>query len=95
MAKTPKGWYPSTAKPTAPKVSASLKEEILQKATQFVETEFKSKYIQAPPKPDEFQRNYIVDIFVNGIGTIFTFAQNTASLEKMRLCLFLNSNLCA
>jgi hypothetical protein len=73
MAKSPKGWYPSTPKPTAPKVSASLKEEILQKATTFVETEFKPNYIQAPPKPDEFQRNYIVDIFCKWYRHYFYF----------------------
>jgi hypothetical protein len=91
MAKSPKGWYPSTEKPAAPKVSTELKEEILQKATQFVETEFKPKYIQAPPEPDEFQCNYIVDIFCKWYRHYFYFCSKYACPHENAITPFFES----
>lgn len=73
MAKSPKGWYFSPPKAAAPKVSAEIKEEILQKANQFIENEIRPKYSEEPPKPDEFQKNYRSDFYCKWYRHYFYF----------------------
>lgn len=63
MAKSQGMWVYSPSKPPAPKVPVKTKEIVQQKADEFVETVLKPKHIQPPPAPDEFQRNYIADMY--------------------------------
>ncbi len=46
---------------------------VQQKADEFVEKVLKPKHIQPPPAPDEFQRNYIVDIYTKWYRHYFYF----------------------
>ncbi len=73
MGKTQKTWVYSPAKPPAPKVPASLKTDVQLKANELVEKILKPKNIQAPPAPDEFQHNYIADIYTKWYRHYFYF----------------------
>ena len=63
MAKSQKMWVYSPSKPAAPKVSANTKAIVQQKANELVDKILKPTHIQPPPAPDEFQHNYIADIY--------------------------------
>lgn len=58
-----KSWVYSPGKPRSskPKISESLKRQVQEKFDQLIDTEFKPKYIKAPPEDPRF--NYLVDIF--------------------------------
>jgi len=73
MAKSRKMWVYCPPKPPAPKVSTNTKEMIQQKASELVEKVLKPKYILPPPAPDEFQRNYIADVYTKWYRHYFYF----------------------
>ena len=59
--------------PPAPKVSASTKVIVQQKADELVEEVLKPKHIKPPPAPNEFQHNYIADIYTKWYRHYFYF----------------------
>ncbi len=73
MAKNQRMWVYSPPKPPAPKVSTNTKVIVQQKADELVEKVLKPKYIQPPPAPDEFQHNYITDIYTKWYRHYFYF----------------------
>lgn len=73
MAKTRKMWVYSPPKPPAPKVPPSVKADVQQKAHKLVETVLKPKHIQTAPAPDQFQHNYIADIYTKWYRHYFYF----------------------
>ncbi len=73
MATNRKMWVYSPGHLPAPKVSTNTKVMVQQKADEFVEKVLKPKHIQPPPAPDEFQRNYIVDIYTKWYRHYFYF----------------------
>ena len=73
MAKTRKTWVYSPPKPPAPKVPPGVKTDVQQKADELVETILKPKHIQPPPAPDQFQHNYIADIYTKWYRHYFYF----------------------
>lgn len=73
MANIRKAWVFSPHKPVAPKVPAQVKADLQQKADELVETVLKPKYIQSPPAPDQFQHNYIADIYTKWYRHYFYF----------------------
>lgn len=73
MAKTRKMWVYSPPKPPAPKVPLSVKTDVQQKANELVETVLKPKHIQPPPAPNQFQHNYIADIYTKWYRHYFYF----------------------
>lgn len=73
MTKKRKMWVFSPQKPVAPKMLPSLKAGIQQKADQLVETVLKPRYIQVPPAPDQFQHNYISDLYTKWYRHYFYF----------------------
>ncbi|MBI5589141.1 MAG: hypothetical protein HY881_01530 [Deltaproteobacteria bacterium] len=54
-------WIHGQPKAATPKVPASIKAEIQQKADQLVETTLKPQHLKPPPVDSRF--NYIVDIY--------------------------------
>jgi hypothetical protein len=62
MAKAKKMWVFSPPKTPAPKVPANVKAEIETRANELV-TQLKRKRIHPPPAADEFQINYLTDIY--------------------------------
>jgi len=73
MAKNQRMWVYRPPKPPAPKVSTNTKVIVQQKADELVEKVLKPKNIQPPPAPDEFQRNYIADIYTKWYRHYFYF----------------------
>jgi hypothetical protein len=73
MVKTRKMWVYSPPKTPAPKMPASVKTEVEQKANALVESLLKPKNIQPPPAPDAFQHNYIADIYTKWYRHYFYF----------------------
>jgi hypothetical protein len=73
MAKKQKMWVYSPSKPLAPKVSANTKVIVQQKAGELVDRVLKPKHIQPPPAPDQFQHNYIADIYTKWYRHYFYF----------------------
>jgi len=73
MAKKQRMWVYSPPKPPAPKVSASTKVIVQQKADELVEKVLKPKHIKPPPAPNEFQHNYIADIYTKWYRHYFYF----------------------
>jgi hypothetical protein len=73
MPKKQRMWVYSSPKPPAPKVPKNTKVIVQQKADELVEKVLKPKHIQTPPAPDEFQRNYIVDIYTKWYRHYFYF----------------------
>jgi len=71
MAKAQKGWYFSPPKPTAPKVSAKVKADLQQKADELVETILKPQHVK--PMPEDYQFNYIEDIYTKWYRHYFYF----------------------
>ena len=71
--KTQKTWVYNPRRLPAPKVPPSVKAAVQQKATQLVETVLKPKHIQAAPAPDQFQHNYIADIYTKWYRHYFYF----------------------
>ena len=73
MAKTRKMWVYSPPKPPTPKVPPRVKAEVQQKAYKLVETVLKPKHIQTAPAPDQFQHNYLADIYTKWYRHYFYF----------------------
>jgi len=73
MAKKQRMWVYCPPKPPAPKVSASTKALVQQKANELVKKVLKPKHIQPPPAPNEFQHNYIADIYTKWYHHYFYF----------------------
>ena len=65
--------YNSSSKPPAPKVSANTQAIVQQKADELVDRVLKPQHMQPPPAPDEFQHNYIVDIYTKWYRHYFYF----------------------
>lgn len=68
---TKKMWMPKPKKKTSPKVSELIKAQIKLKADTLIENVLKPKYIEPPPKDNDF--NYLVDIFSKWHGHYFYF----------------------
>lgn len=66
-------WVYSPPKPPAPKVPPSVKADVQHKAHQLVETVLKPKHIQTAPAPDQFQHNYLADIYTKWYRHYFYF----------------------
>jgi len=60
MAKRPKMWVYSPARPPKPKVPEAMKRDVETRAHEFVEAVLKPKHLMPPPKDADF--NYLVDI---------------------------------
>src|SRR3990172_4680607 len=73
MAKKQKMWVYSPPKPPAPKVSANTKAIVQQKADELADRVLKPKHIKPAPAPDEFQHNYIADIYTKWYRHYFYF----------------------
>jgi hypothetical protein len=73
MAKTRKVWVFSPPKTPAPKVPASVKVDVDQRANELVAMHLKPKHIQAPPAADEEPHNYITDIYTKWYRHYFYF----------------------
>ena len=73
MAKKQRMWVYSPSKPPAPKVSSNTKVIAQQKAGEFVDRVLKPKYIQPAPAPDQFQHNYITDLYTKWYRHYFYF----------------------
>jgi hypothetical protein len=73
MAKQQRTWVYSPSKPSAPKVPEQTKVMVQQKANELIERVLKPKHISPPPAPDEFQRNYICDIYTKWHRHYFYF----------------------
>ena len=73
MAKKQRMWVYSPSKPPAPKVAANTKAIVQQKANELVEKVLKPKHIKPPPAPNEFQHNYIADIYIKWYRHSFYF----------------------
>lgn len=75
MPKPKKIWVYSPPKPPAPKVTSSVKAMVQQQADVLVETVLKPQYIQPAParSSEEFQPNYIVDIYAKWYRHYFYF----------------------
>ncbi|MBI5032608.1 MAG: hypothetical protein HZB51_18945 [Chloroflexi bacterium] len=71
MTKPRKTWVYSPPKSPAPKVPERVKIDVQTKADQLIETALKPKYIQPPPKDEEF--NYIVDLYSKWYRHYFYF----------------------
>lgn len=74
MAKTQKTWVYS---PPKPKVPASVKAEVEQKANELVETVLKPQHVKPPPK--DYDLNYIVDIYTKWYRHYFYFCSKYCS----------------
>ena len=73
MAKKQKRWVYSPPKPPAPKVPANTKVVVQQKADELVDRVLKPKYIQRPPARNQFQYNYIADVYTKWYRHYFYF----------------------
>jgi hypothetical protein len=73
MVKKQKSWVYSPPKPPAPKVPANTKVTVQQKADELVDQVLKPKYIQRPPARNEFQHNYIADVYTKWYRHYFYF----------------------
>ncbi|MCG6878264.1 MAG: hypothetical protein LJE96_03830 [Deltaproteobacteria bacterium] len=63
-------WAP-TKKRSHPKIPDAIKNEVKQKADTLIDRVLKPKYIEPPPKDNDF--NYLVDIFSKWYRTYFYF----------------------
>lgn len=79
MAKPRKMWVYSPPKSPVPKVPASAKAEVQQKADRFVETVLKPRHIKPPPEDNRF--NYIVDIYTKWYRHYFYFCATYRSSD--------------
>ncbi|MFC1960198.1 hypothetical protein ACFLYO_05770 [Chloroflexota bacterium] len=68
---TKKRWVYSPKKQPKPKVSDEVKQEVLTKANELIETVLKPKNVQPPPENQQF--NYIVDIYTKWYRNYFYF----------------------
>lgn len=73
MAKQQRMWARGPSKSPASKLPEQTKALIQQKADELVNSILKPRYIQPPPAPDEFQRNYITDIYTKWYRHHFYF----------------------
>ena len=73
MTKTRKMWVYSPPKPPAPKVPPRVKADVQQKANELVEAALKPKHIQRAPAPNQFQHNYLADIYTKWYRHYFYF----------------------
>ncbi len=64
-------WMPKPKKKTSPKVPELIKAQIKSKANTLIESVLKPKYIEPPPKDNDF--NYLIDIFSKWHGRYFYF----------------------
>jgi hypothetical protein len=76
MSKQRKTWVYSPPKPPSPKVPATVKARVEQRANEFVETELKPRFIEPPPKIALF--NYVVDIYTRWYRHYFHFCATYA-----------------
>ena len=73
MAKTRKMWVYSPAKRPAPKVPPDVKADVLQKTNELIEMFLKPQHIETAPAPNQFQHNYIADIYAKWYRHYFYF----------------------
>ncbi len=71
MPKPQKMWVFSPPKSPAPKVPERVKLDVQTKADQLIKTVLKPKYVQPPPKDNDF--NYIVDLYSKWYRHYFYF----------------------
>ena len=77
MAKSRKTWVYSPPKPPAPKVPASVKREVQEKADQLIAAVLKPQHIKPAPTNSNF--NYLVDIYTKWYRHYFYFCAKYCS----------------
>ncbi|VVB92306.1 Uncharacterised protein [uncultured archaeon] len=71
MKRRQKVWFFRPEKPPKPKVPENIKIEVETKAKELVESLLKPTYIKSPP--EDYQFNYIVDIYASWYRSYFHF----------------------
>ena len=64
-------WVPTKKKRSSPKIHDAIKNEVKQKADKLIDRVLKLKYIEPPPKDNDF--NYLVGIFSKWYRAYFYF----------------------
>lgn len=84
MAKQKKSWVYSPAKVSKDKISALVKREAEDKATELIDNILKPAHITPPTEDNSF--NYIVDIYSKWyrIISVLLWLMNFSSLQKSR-----------
>jgi hypothetical protein len=86
-----KTWARSPGKKSSkPKVPPGLKDEVQERANQFIESELKQNLIQPPPEDSDF--NYIVDIFSKWYRSYFYFCSKYRCPAPNRISEFFEEN---
>ena len=86
MAKRPKMWVYSPARPPTPKVPEAVKKDLATKANEFVALVLKPKHLT--PEPKDMRFNYIVDIYTKWYRHYFYFCARYCSPSPQAIAPF-------